>query len=217
MRSAVLFLLCFCVTLVVVPATAQMLYENGPINGHTDAWTINFGFGVANSFVLPNDSQITGISFGTWVTPGDVLQSAEVSIVSDPEGGGHTYFDGIVNFTQSGCFLNEYSYNVCTETGNFGPVNLIGDTYYLVLQNGITAEGNPVYWDENSGTDCHSPGCPSDAHEYGRYETIPSEAFSVLGNNGTNTTVPEPGSLALFATGVVGAFGWVSSRLRKLR
>ncbi len=26
------------------------IYENGPINGNTDAWTINFGFVVSDSF-----------------------------------------------------------------------------------------------------------------------------------------------------------------------
>jgi hypothetical protein len=212
MRIASLFLISLCLIFAVVPATAQVLYNNGPINGQTDGWTINLGFGVANSFFLTSASQVTGLTFGAWVTPGDVLQSAEVSIVSDPTGGGQTYFDGLVNFTQSGCFLNSYSYDVCTETGNFGPVNLIGGTYYLVLQNAVSTEGNPVYWDENSGVGCDSPGCPSDAHEYGRYETIPSEAFTVLGNNG-DSTVPEPGSLAMFASGVVLAGSWARRRL----
>jgi hypothetical protein len=38
--------------LLAVPAVAQVVYENGPINGNVDAWTINFGFAVADSFTI---------------------------------------------------------------------------------------------------------------------------------------------------------------------
>ncbi len=34
------------------PATAQVLYDDGPINGTTDAWTINFGYVVADTITL---------------------------------------------------------------------------------------------------------------------------------------------------------------------
>ncbi len=30
----------------------NVIYENGPVNGTTDAWTINFGYVVSDSFVL---------------------------------------------------------------------------------------------------------------------------------------------------------------------
>jgi len=201
MRIARLTLLAACLTLSPLFAVAGTLYENGPINGETNAWTINLGFEVDDSFFIatPN-AQVNGIAFGAWLTPGDVLQTVEVSITSQP-GFGTTYFDGIVNFTQSGCSLNNYSFDVCTETGNFSPVSLAGGTYYLNLFNAVSAEGNPVYWDENSGAGCHSEGCPSTAYP-DFFETIPSEAFTVLGNAGS---VPEPASLALFASGVIGA------------
>ena len=35
-----------------------------------------------------------------------------------------------------------------------------------------------MYWDENSGVGCQSPGCPSQAQE-NTLGTIPSEAFSL--------------------------------------
>lgn len=206
MRIARLALLAICLLLSSLFAVADTLYENGPINGQTNAWTINFGFEVDDSFFIASpNAQVTGISFGAWLTPGDVLQTVEVSITSQP-GFGTTYFEGIVNFAQSGCFLNSYSYDVCTETGNFGPVNLTGGTYYLNLFNAVSAEGNFVYWDENSGAGCHSEGCPSTAFP-DFFETIPSEAFTILGNSGSGT-VPEPASLALFASGLIGARLW---------
>lgn len=196
------------ITLAVVasiPAAAQTLYENGPINGNTDAWTINFGFVVSDTFTISTgNSTVTGLSFGAWLTPGDTLESVEVSLTSE-EFGGTVYFDGIVPVTQSGCVLNGYSFDVCTETGSFTGTVLNNGTYWVNLQNAVDSEGQPVYWDENSGVGCHSPGCPSLAGPGGE-GTLPSEAFSILGTSSSSSTgtVPEPGSLALFASGFVG-------------
>ena len=46
MRIASLVILCLC--LAAIPALADS-YNNGPINGTTDAWTINFGYVVSDS------------------------------------------------------------------------------------------------------------------------------------------------------------------------
>ncbi len=92
------------------------IYDNGPINGNTDAWTINFGFIVSDSFTVANDQTlITGMSFGAWLFSGDTLTSVEVSITSG-ENSGTSYFDQTVNFTQGSCTSNQYGYNVCSET-----------------------------------------------------------------------------------------------------
>ena len=57
------------------PAAAQDdLYDNGPTNGTTDAWTINFGFAVSNSFTLDSDVNVFGWAFAAWLLPGDVLR-----------------------------------------------------------------------------------------------------------------------------------------------
>ena len=47
-----------------------------------------------------------------------------------------------------------------------------------------------MYWDENSGVGCQSPGCPSQAQE-DTIGTIPSEAFTLTGMT-TTTTAPPP-------------------------
>ena len=162
------------------PLQANDIYDNGPTNGNTDAWTINFGFIVSDSFNVTqgNNTSITGMSFAAWLAPGDVLGSAEVSITSS-ENGGTRYFDQTVNFTQSGCIGNQYGYNVCTETASFtGPI-LNNGTYWVNLQNATVPNGDPVYWDENSG--------PSSASE-NTVGTIPSESFTILGSATTTTT-----------------------------
>jgi len=199
------------VLITVSPAAAQTLYENGPINGETDAWTINFGFGVADSFTVTGaPAAVGGLSFGAWLSPGVVLESAEVSITEFPFSG-TVYFDQQVNFTQSGCFLNNYSFDVCTETGTFNGPTLNNGEYWVNLQNAVTSDGSPVYWDENSGVGCHSPGCPSEG-DNGGVGTLPSEAFTILGTTSGTGTTPEPGSLLLFGGGLVASLGFVRRR-----
>ncbi len=193
--------------LVAIPALAQNdIYNNGPTNGTTDGWTINFGFAVSNTFDLAGPSNVNGVVFAAWLFPGDTLLNAEVLITSE-EFGGTTYFDQVVSFTQSGCVGNQYGYNVCTETGTFGDVNLGAGTYWLTLQNANVNTGDPVYWDENSG--------PSQASE-NAIGTIPSESFTVLGNSGTTTTqtgTPEPSSILLLGSGLLGVAGMLRRKL----
>ena len=201
---ASLSLLALC--LAVVPAVAQTIYNNGPINGTTDAWELGFDLVVSDTFTT-NGGNVTGLAFGAWLFPGDVLQSAEVSI-SSSEFGGTTYFDSVVDFTQSGCSSNQFGLNVCTETSSsFGPVNLAAGTYWLNLQNPNVGDGDPIFWDENSG--------PSSASQ-NVVGTIPSEAFTVLGTTTTTIetgTVPEPGSIMLFGSGVLGLAGVLRRKL----
>jgi hypothetical protein len=201
-RLASFALLAFAIA-TTVSAVAGTVYENGPINGNVDAWDITEGFVVSNSFTVSDGpAAIDGLSFGAWLTPGDTLQSVEVSLTSQVQGG-TIYFDGVVNVTQSGCTLNQFSYDVCTETGSFNGPQLDNGTYWLNLQNGVDTNGDPVYWDENSGIGCHSPGCPSQG-ALSPTGSIPSEAFTILGNGSGTGTVPEPSSLVLVASGFLG-------------
>jgi PEP-CTERM motif len=200
LRIASLTLLALC--LAVVPAVAQLTYyDNGPINGTTDAWTINSGFTVSDTFTIGGG--VNDLSFGAWLTPGDTLQSAEVSITSN-EFGGTTFFDETVNFTQSGCVANQVGFNVCTENSRFRDVDLNAGTYWLNLNNATTTLGQAVYWDENSG--------PSSASE-NSIGTIPSESFTLqFFEHGTSST-PEPSSIMLFGSGVLGLAGVLRRKL----
>ncbi len=212
MRIASLSLLALCLTLAAVPAMAQTVYSNGPINGNTDAWTVNFGFIVSDTFnVTNNNTTITGGSFGMWLFSGDTLTSAELSITSG-ENSGTSYFDQTVNFTQGACTANQYGYNVCQENTSFSGPTLNAGSYWLNLQNASVPSGDPVYWDENSG--------PSTASE-NSIGSIPSEAFTVLGSStttssstsSTTTSVPEPSSIMLFGSGILGLAGVLRRKL----
>jgi len=195
-----------------VPAMADVVYENGPDNDTVDAWTINFGFAVSNTFtVVGGSTTISAFQFEAWLLPGDTLSSVELSITSD-ELGGTTFFDEVVTgWSNDNCFTNVQGYTLCNEVASFNGPTLATGTYWVNLQNATVPNGDPVYWDENSGIGCHSPGCPSQASE-NELGTIPSESFTIYGSPAGS--VPEPGGIVLFGSGILSVFSMMRWKLR---
>jgi len=218
MRIASLILL--CLALAAVPARAQLLYDDGPINGTVDAWTINFGYLIADSFTLSANSTVGGFTFGTWEFAGDVLTSVDWLITQYPNGG-TVYGSGTAsgnNLNDHFISVNQYGYDIdqITATG-LNVVLLSGKTYWLNLQNASVASGNPVYWDENDGVGCtgddgRGGGCPSMASG-GGIGSDPPEAFDIYGTNGGTGTTPEPDSFILLASGILGLAGVLRRKL----
>ncbi len=205
--------------LVVIAATSAVaqndVYDNGPTDGQDWAYVINFGFVTSDSFTYNNPNNcgfggqpcpINGLVFAAWLFPGDVLQSVEVSITSS-EFGGTTYFDQTVSFTQSGCFSNDMSFNVCAESGSFPGVYLSSGTYWLNLQNAQVNNGDPAYWDQNAGPSLASNNSIG---------TIPSESFTILGATTSSCveciSTPEPSGLGWVVSCLLGALALVGKR-----
>jgi len=200
-----------CLALAAIPAWAD--YDNGPINGTTDGWTINFGYIVSDTFVS-DGSTVTGFYFGVWEFPGDTLSSVDWSITSG-ENSGTVYGSGTAsggNLSDSFVSSNQYGYNIdhIRVTGLNVSVTS-GTTYWLNLQNAAVPSGDPVYWDENSGAGCKSSGCPSSASE-SALGTIASEAFTV-NISGSGGMTPEPSSIMLFGSGILGLAGLLRRKL----
>ena len=201
-----------------IPALAQQdLYDNGPINGTTDAWTINFGFELADTFTLLNNSTVGGFNFGVWEYAGDRMTSVDWLISSFPDGG-TVYGSGTAsgnNLMDRFISVNQYGYDIDNITVTDLDVNLKNRiTYWLTLQNAMVPSGNPVYWDENSGVGCggddgHGGGCPSLASP--GEGSDPSEAFTIDGPGGTT---PEPSNVLMFGPGVLGLAGLLWRKLR---
>ena len=162
------------------PGFNGIAYDNGPVNGQIDAWTLNFGYVTTNTIqVTSGGGSLTALNFWAWLIPGDTITSVEVSMGSSPFS--NDRFDGTISLTQSDCFVNSFGYNVCQESGNLTAGPSLNGNYWVTLQNANVPNGDPVYWDENSGVGCGSPGCPSQAQE-NAIGTIPSEAFTLQGN-----------------------------------
>lgn len=204
-----------CVLAVSLPALADGndIYDNGQIIGRLGSWSISPGSVTSDSFAFDDgNNTITGLEFGAWLTPGDVLQSVEISITDQPMGG-EVFFDEQVNISQLSCFSNNQGFNVCQESASFNGPTLGDDNWWLHLTNAHTADGDPVAWDQNDGIGCRGGGCPSEAYFNGT-ETIPSEAFTVLGTRLGGGNAPEPASVLLFSSGLIATIGFARRKLR---
>jgi hypothetical protein len=214
-------LVVLCLALVL-PASAQVLYDDGPINGTTDAWTINFGYIVGDTFTLSANSTVGGFNFGVWEFPGDVLTSVQWSVTQNFNEG-TVYGSGVAsgkNLTDQFISSNQYGYDIdkVTVTGLNLPLSA-GQTYWLNLQNATVPSGNPVFWDENDGVGCKGDdgkggGCPSQADWTGCISAgalCPPESFDINGTSGGTT--PEPSSFMLFGSGVLGLAGVLRRKL----
>ena len=214
MRSASLSLLTIlCLLLAVAPAVADTLYSNGPINGTTDAWTINmqdgYSFSVTDAFTCFFGCRVAGLHIGVWLLPGDTVTSVQMDIGTSSFG--TDKFSGVLTAAGSTDLgINQYGYDIQQiELPLFGEEMLPG-TYWLTLSNAVAPSGNPIYWDSNSGIGCQSYGCPSSAYE-NILGSIPSEAFTVTGYG--QSFVPEPSSIMLFGSGIVGLAGVLRRKL----
>jgi hypothetical protein len=184
-------------------------YSNGPINGTVYGWSINAaGYVVSDSFDFQGGI-IGGFQFGVWEFPGDTVQSVHWSITS-AENGGTVYGSGIASgrdyVLDQFISTNQFGYDI-DKIQVLGPDIPVAGTLWLNLQNVSAGNGDPVYWDENSGAGCQSPGCPSSASD-SAVGTIPSEAFTV----NSRTAAPETSSILLLGSGL----GLVGVLRRKL-
>jgi hypothetical protein len=203
--SLALLTLC-CLMLAVAPAMADTLYSNGPYNGTADAWTINFGFSVSDSFTVVPNSTITGFDFVYWdASTTDILTTVDMAVGSTSFG--NDIFSGTLSgFTNTFLGTNQYGYALYQAEKVTLTIQTTGGTMaFATLSNACTTSGcsvsNPIYWDENSG--------PSTAYE-NTLGSIPSEAFTLTGfHEGT----PEPSSIMLFGSGILGLAGVLRRKL----
>jgi hypothetical protein len=203
-----------CLLLAVAPSTASTLYTNGPPNGTTDAWAINFGFSVSDSFSLcrwgcPYPVSIEGLNFVYWdASSSDVLTTVDMSMGSTPFGA--DYFSGtLTGVTNTFLGTNQYGYVLFQADYSFYLWDYYWNDGYLTLQNACSTSGcsveNPIYWDENSG--------PSMAYQTST-GSIPSEAFTLTGSVcWWCYSTPEPSSILLFGSGILGLVGILRRKL----
>jgi hypothetical protein len=177
-------------------ALAGIVYDNGPINGTVDGWTINFGYQVSDSFTVASAVNLASAQISLWLVPKDVPATVDWSIGTSPFGSDIS--SGTATLNNTFLYNNTYGYDLYNSTLALSGAVSPSTTYYFTLQNATVSNGDAVYWDENGG--------PSSASK-NSVGTINSEAFTLY------SAVPEPKSYAtLSGLGLLGLVAWRRAR-----
>jgi len=188
------------------------VYDNGPVNGTESAWTINYGYAVSDSFTLSNSTTLTGAQIGLWTYSGDNPTSVDWSIGSAP--GASNYGSGVGSLTNDSLFTNGWGYNILESTFTLSD-SLSTGTYWFTLQDASNTTGYPIYWDINQGPSAAWENTignldASVCSNYVGYSGTCSSSFQLYGNQ---SKTPEPASLMLIGTGLVG----LATKIRRRR
>lgn len=203
--SKLTLVLLFSLVLLTVPATAGVVFDNFTIkSGTIDAWLINTGSVVSDSFILGSNAVVNGVDFGVWLNPGASVSQVDWSIGTVPFG---SSFSGTAVVSDKLLFNNAYGFDIDLLTFVLPDLDLAGgQTYYLTLQNTVTSGGGPVYWDESDGA--NSVAAYVNALQI-------TDTGAGCGNTGLGTnpcsesfdiTTPEPSTWMLLGSGILAAF-----------
>jgi hypothetical protein len=207
----------------LVPASADVLYSNGPFNGTIGGFAINSDQAISDSFVLTSASTVTGVDFGAITAPGDSITSLQWSIGTAPGDG--SLGTGTSPTTDAFLFTNSFDFRVESDSFSTGSISLGAATYYLTLQNAVSApSNNGPAWVLNNGPSLAFYSCLVCGG--GDYRSLApgdggsgSEGFDIQGTIGTSSgsVTPEPGSYAALILGFAGVTLVVRSRRAKQR
>lgn len=207
-----------------VPASADILYNNGPINGNLGGIGIGpqgtsiIPLETADSFTLTSESTLTGVTLGLWAIPGSIPISVQWGISTSPDftnsaGGGGTPMASLSNtiFCTPSATCGEGVWDVYTSMFSLPDVTLAAGTYYLSLQGAATSDGNPLVWDDNNGPSVAYDGS-GPLFNYGGSGTSNSESFQIIGI----ASVPEA-SMTLVDSAALACIFWAIGAGRRTR
>ena len=206
MRLVSLSLLTICL-LAAVPALADsLLYTSGPYSGVLGGYNIDVTkYAVSDPFTVPASSDIETLSIVYWDSSAtDVLTTVQMAISSSalPGGGFQTLTanDNILLGTNAG------GYSLYQADFTFTSIDWAG-AGWLTLENACTTGGcndgtGKVLWDTNGVT-------LTSEYSYLGGTNIDGETFSLDG------TVPEPSSLLLLGSGLLGLAGMLRRKLAR--
>jgi hypothetical protein len=214
--------------LLSTPASADVLYNNGLVNGgYNNYEMISVGAWVSDSFTLAGTSTLTGVNLVISIASGFIPYDLSWRISDThwdtyPFTNDHGTEASLTNLIKL-CTGSVSDPTVCktinnspgdTYSASFSLPNVVKGpgTYFLTLDWGYGNHGS-LYWDVNNGPSQAWIDGYSVKTLYGDDGKTHSNSFQILGTTDTSA-VPEPSCLLLLGTLLAGLGGFI--RLKHL-
>ena len=235
MRITLLPLLAILCLTLSAPAFAQTIFVGGPIDGRQTGLFItgpnqpNFKGSfqdISDGFFPTNPGTPTTLEFGEWIASGFTPSSIAWAI--DTVAFGTTASGNTVQDSANSQFLfmNGFGYDVYDVTIPVtGPAMNTSTKYWVTLSNASDAQGNnsTEAWDYNGGpatcnyrqSGTNMGACASGATINAEHTTPQGgdgESFTI---SGSQATTPEPSSIMLFGSGILGLAGILRRKLKR--
>ena len=224
-RIATLFLTILCLALTASAGTT--FYNDGAIDGNDNGFFItgpNFpniagSFqDISNGFVSGASGTANSLEFGEWIASGITPSSISYELGTSAFGTDLGTATVALNASNSQfLFSNSFGYDIYHVTIGINPATLTaGNTYWVTLSNATDAGNSGTEaWDLPNGgsggpATCNFRQSGTNFGDCG----LGGEAFTLSGNT-TTTTTPEPSSIMLFGSSILGLAGVLRRKLTR--
>jgi hypothetical protein len=198
------------------PAFADVIFTSGPLDGVDNGLFVAGPTvqAISDGFVATNSGIAASLDFGEWVTAGSTPTTVTWSLGTTAFGTDISQgTDSSLSFTFA--FNNGIGYDIfTTHVGGLSGSLTAGTTYYLTLSAGDDSLGDGLAaWDVPNGGSGSSATCSfsQGGTDFGDCGTG-GETFTL---NTADATTPEPGSVMLFGSGLLGLAGILRRRISR--